>query len=227
MEEENEKIKELKKHEDDIKLEEEKELKRIQKICEITTENYINMKKRLSIKDKFSKFILTYYSIFLIFLGVSGNYIKTYDKTLSDYTGILLSIILLAYSLVNSNSCYEIRVYKLEKIINELRRLRRKKSITSEEFAKNYDSIIINGEMREDRDFYITVKELYKKRGEKKITFLINGNVLQGNENLKKYRDQLSITRNFIQNGFEFIQKLVILSIPIILILRIIQKVEN
>lgn len=199
------------------------ELKRIQKICEITTENYINMKKRLCCKDKFSKFILTYYSIFLIILGVSGNYIKPYDKNLSDYTGVLLSIVLLAYSLINSSSSYEIRIYKLEKTINELRELRRKNNLTSKEFAKEYDLIIINTEMREDRDFYMTIKSLYKKRGERKSTFIFDGNTNQKNENLKKYRGQINIFHNFLQNSFENIKKLMILLLPLWLMLKIIK----
>ena len=44
------------------------DLEKLRYICNTTLNNYINMEKRLNENKRFSNFILTYYSIFLISL---------------------------------------------------------------------------------------------------------------------------------------------------------------
>ena len=119
--------------------------------------NCIHTKKRLINNDLFSKFILNYYSLFLIVLAITISYFKK-DGNLSNYFSIIISIILLIFSIINSNSKYEIRIEKLNDSINKLKSLKRSEK-TSSSFWEKYQQIVDNTEMRTDTDFYYTVKE--------------------------------------------------------------------
>ena len=114
-----------------------------EKICSITLSNYVNMEKRLSYKQKFSDFILVYYSIFLIINTLSVKYFPTlFDNAISEYLGVIISIVLLAYSLINSNARYSKRIDDIIKAINKLKTIKRE--ITNEnikEFKKKYYKI--------------------------------------------------------------------------------------
>ena len=97
-----------------------------EKICSITLSNYVNMEKRLSYKQKFSDFILVYYSIFLIINTLSVKYFPTlFDNAISEYLGVIISIVLLAYSLINSNARYSKRIDDIIKAINKLKTIKR------------------------------------------------------------------------------------------------------
>ncbi|MCJ8342914.1 MAG: SLATT domain-containing protein [Cetobacterium sp.] len=206
---------------------EENKLDALRKILKITLQNYINMKKRLIGKNEFSKFVLTYYSIFLIVLGISGKYLEKYNENLSNYTGILLSVILLAYSIVNSNSNYEIRIYKLEKAINELKTLARKRNVEEEEFTNCYDRIVNSTEMRDDIDFYNTVRSIYSKKGEAWYKFYFNWKVKEGNEDLLRYRSDLNLLSYCINFILLYGTRAIIIGAPIILLWWILSNGEN
>lgn len=203
------------------------DLKSARKILRVTLQNYIHMKKRLISKSEFSKFVLTYYSIFLIILGISGKYLDGYNDNLSNYTSILLSIVLLAYSIVNGNSEYEIRIYKLEKTINDLKLLSRKKEISEAEFVKSYDIVVNATEMREDIDFINTVKSMYRKKEENIFKFIFGLKVKNENEDLKRYRADINIFSYFINVIFLYGIRLIILGIPIVLLLWILSTGDN
>ncbi len=190
-------------------------------ICSITLENYIYMKKRLEFKDNFSKFVLTYYSIFLIILGITGTYIKTFDKNLGEYVGILFSVVLLAYSLINSNAKYEVRIFNIEKSINTLKTLKRNEEISLENFKEEYDRVVNNTEMRSDRDFYKTIKSLYRKKGEGLLVFIYNLDVKEVNGDIKKHRADLNVSYHMLFNLFERFLILLITICPIILLIYI------
>ena len=137
-----------------------------EKICSTTLSNYVNMEKRLSYKQKFSDFILVYYSIFLIINTLSVKYFPTlFDNAISEYLGVIISIVLLAYSLINSNARYSKRIDDIIKAINKLKTIKRE--ITNEnikEFKKKYYKITDGIEMRSDCDFFCTIKASCKKR---------------------------------------------------------------
>lgn len=200
------------------------DFQKLKAICEITLENYVYMKKRIEFKDSFSKFVLTYYSIFLIILGITGNYFESFDKKLGEYTGILFSIVLLAYSLINSSAKYEIRILQIEKAINELKTLKRDNEISENEFKKKYDIIVNNTEMRSDRDFYRTVKSMYRKKGENLSTFYFDLKVKNTNEELKKYRGDLDGSYQIILNFCEKIVIFITITIPLVLLIFITLK---
>ena len=134
------------------------------KICSTTLSNYINMEKRLSESKRMSNLILTYYSIFLIINSLTALYFEWYNKQLCEYFGLILSIVLLAYSLINSNANYSQRIDSVTNAINELKTLKR--TLTDDninEFKEKYYNITDNVEFRSDIDFFYTVKSLCKE----------------------------------------------------------------
>lgn len=197
------------------------DISRFRDICSITLENYIYMKKRLEFKDNFSKFILTYYSIFLIILGITGNYFKTFDKNLGDYVSILFSVVLLAYSLINSNAKYEVRIFNIEKSINLLKSLKRDEIVTLDKFKEKYDNIVNNTEMRSDRDFYNTVRSIYRKKNEGIAKFTFDLDVRDENKDIKKYRSDLNVFYHLLFNLFERVLIVIIVIAPVILLVFI------
>ncbi|MGL5902924.1 MAG: SLATT domain-containing protein [Cetobacterium sp.] len=197
------------------------DISRFRDICSITLENYIYMKKRLEFKDNFSKFILTYYSIFLIILGITGNYFKTFDKNLGDYVSILFSVVLLAYSLINSNAKYEVRIFNIEKSINLLKSLKRDEVVTLDKFKEKYDNIVNNTEMRSDRDFYNTVRSIYRKKNEGIAKFTFDLDVRDENKDIKKYRSDLNVFYHLLFNLFERVLIVIIVIAPVILLVFI------
>lgn len=134
------------------------------KIMDTTQLNYANMIKRLTRKSKFSDFILIYYSIFLIITTLTSKYFgEYYNSTLSEFFSIILSVVMLVYSIINSNANYPVRIHVLENALNELKNLKRKLSDDNiNECVRKYNEITDKTERREDRDFFNTVKSLAK-----------------------------------------------------------------
>ena len=152
-------------------MEEEKQekkytLEKFREIIEMSLNNSINMKKRLSSNNKFADFTLVYYSFFLIFFSlIDIIFPKFFNDSWYTLLNISLSIILLIYSLENKNSRYVERIDKQEKTINLLKTLKRNESLLIEDLKKEYNKIIDNTEMREDVDFHYTLKSLCKEKG--------------------------------------------------------------
>lgn len=134
------------------------------KIMDTTQSNYANMVKRLTRKSKFSNFILIYYSIFLIVTTLTIKYFNGYyNPVLSEYFSIILSVVILAYSLINNNANYGIRIYNIENSLNDLKNLKRKLDQGSlEECVEKYNDITDKTERREDIDFFHTIRSLAK-----------------------------------------------------------------
>lgn len=81
------------------------------RIMEYTQMNYNSMWKRLHRKAHFASFILVYYSIFLIIYSLTQIvFTNYYHEALSSYFNIIMSIVVLVYSLVNSNARYDSRI---------------------------------------------------------------------------------------------------------------------
>jgi len=91
------------------------------KIMDTTQSNYANMIKRLERRSKVSNYILIYYSIFLIIITLTGKYFPTYfNCNLGEYFGVILSVVVLAYSLVNNSANYSVRIARIEDALNKL-----------------------------------------------------------------------------------------------------------
>lgn len=102
-----------------------KDPKTWQVISNITLCNYSNIEKRLRYKDNFSNNMLIYYSLFIIINSLTAYYFTNcYNQALSKYFNVVLSIILLVYSLINNNSKYTERIINITKSINLINEIR-------------------------------------------------------------------------------------------------------
>lgn len=206
-----------------MKEDKDDELKKAKRICEVTLKNCIHTKKRLNNNDLFSKFILNYYSIFLIILTITGKYFPTDKKILSlskgdlsDYFSLIFSIILLIFSIINSNSKYEVRVENLDNSINQLKTLKRTEKNT-EKFWEKYNEIVDNTEMRTDTDFYYTVKELCAAERITGINFYFFKSTNATNLKIIEYRETINVFYQILRNLLINFLKLLLLIIPIII----------
>lgn len=137
------------------------------RIIEMTHRNYENMIRRLSRKSKISNFVLIYYSIFLIMSSLTCKYFPhNYNSQLADYFNIILSVILLAYSLVNNSANYSIRINNIVNSLNRIKKLKRNLDNENlESSIAEYNEINANTERRENADFFIAIKQLSKSYG--------------------------------------------------------------
>lgn len=127
--------------------------------------NYDNMLKRLSFRKQFSNFCITYYSIVLIVLSLTVKFFPCKVKVeLSSYYNIVLSVVVLVYSLVITNANYSDRINAVKRSLNEIKI--KKGELDDDNVAKKcqeYDLIISNTEYRSDIDFFRTLKQRCKK----------------------------------------------------------------
>lgn len=173
---------------------------------DLTQSNYANQWKRLSKDSNRANFILIYYSLAIIIYSLSVKfYPEHFNEIWSSYSGLILSIIVLIYSIINSKAGYPERIAKIEVALNEIKSLKREVGelpkdasnascsatnghnvlprITNFIFNKNvclqcqyehtctklenlkekYENIVSNTEMRDDLDFYYTIRHLCKK----------------------------------------------------------------
>lgn len=137
-------------------------------ICDVTLSNYANMEKRLSFLKTFSNIMLIYYSIFLIINTISSKYFIFYNAELAEYLGLIISVTMLAFSVVNNYSNYAQRIEKVTESINKLKTLKRTindETFNAESFSKEYYEITDTTELRSDSDFFLTTKQLCKEKG--------------------------------------------------------------
>lgn len=137
---------------------------KFRKIVETTLSNYANMIKRLERKKNVSEFVLTYYSVFLIITTLTGKYFSNYyHAAVSDYFNIILSVVVLIYSLIIKNANYSTRISDIMDSLNKLKAIKREVNEDSLEICnKKYNEIVDKTERRDDVDFFITVKNLCK-----------------------------------------------------------------
>lgn len=134
-------------------------------IMNTTQCNYSNMLKRLQIRKSFSNFVITYYSITLIVYTLTAEFFPDkFNTELSDYFNIILSIVVLTYSLIITNAKYSERIQAAERVLNEVKA--KKRELTEEnviEKRKEYEDIMSKAEYRSEIDFFRTLKQKCKK----------------------------------------------------------------
>lgn len=161
------------------------------RIMDRTQSNYANQLKRLAKDEKRADFILIYYSMALIVYALStAFYPDKFNPTWTSYASIILSVVVLTYSIINSKAAYPERIAKIDHALNEVKRLKRevgalpKQSTFSdcpnqeacqcsqteacqklEDLKKEYDELVSGTEIRDDIDFYYTICHLCKEYG--------------------------------------------------------------
>lgn len=198
-------------------------------IMEMTQNNYSNMMKRLIRKRKFSEFVLVFYSISLIVYPLTAEFYPEYfNSKFSNYIGIVLSIVTLAYSLINGNAKYAERIDEAEHVMNCIKTLKRNlKEKKVKDIGKEYSNIVDSAESRSEIDFFRTLKQkckennirwyLYKRDIKKKKEEFAKDNKLNEYQKLNNY---LSENFPYMQQTkiiFEYLWYLIILSVPILL----------
>lgn len=134
-------------------------------IMNTTQSNYSNMLKRLQIRKSFSNFVITYYSIALIVYTLTAEFFPDeFNTELSNYFNIILSIVVLTYSLIITNAKYSERIQAAERVLNEVKA--KKRELTDDNVAekrKEYEDIMLKAEYRSEIDFFRTLKQKCKK----------------------------------------------------------------
>lgn len=102
------------------------DINKIYDIMNTTQSNYSNMLKRLKEKKAFSNFIITYYSIALIVYSLTAEFFTDiFDEKISSYFNIILSVVVLTYSLIITNAKYSERIQIAERVMNEVKSKKR------------------------------------------------------------------------------------------------------
>lgn len=134
------------------------------RISNLTLSNYSNMNKRLEHKKKIAETILVYYSVAIIILSITAKYFPDFvNRNIAEYFGIVCSVVLLAYSLVNNTAKYDRRIAECQRVINGVKTLKREINADIEVFKEKYYKLIDNVEIRDDIDFFRTLKQQCKE----------------------------------------------------------------
>ncbi len=185
--------------------------KKWKKIIDTTQSNYANMIKRLSRKQKVSNFVLIYYSIFLIINTLTGKYFPEYfNLRLSEYFGVILSVVLLAYSLINNSSNYAVRISSIEESLNRLKTIKRQLNEEDlDKYVDMYNKVTDSTERREDVDFFITVKHLCKEYKINWVTKkrLNTQDIPDRNISQEEYQNQEKVVNNYISEINIFVEE--------------------
>lgn len=195
------------------------------KIMDTTQINYSNMVKRLTRKSKISNFALIYYSIFLIISSLTCKYFPTiFNCKLADYFNIILSVIVLAYSLINNNANYSIRIANIENSLNQIKNIKRELDKDNlKDNINKYIEITDKTERREDVDFFITIKELKRKykRAEdsKKNNEQEDREIIQQKKAVDDYLSEINVGYQILKILLEFSWYVILMLIPIVVFL--------
>lgn len=97
------------------------------RIMNMTQLNYANQLKRLSKNQSRANIILIYYSTALIVYSVASIIYPTiFSLKWMEFSSIILSVVVLLYSIINGNANYPQRIANIEKSLNQVKSLNRK-----------------------------------------------------------------------------------------------------
>lgn len=172
-------------------------------IMNTTQSNYSNMLKRLQIRKSFSNFVITYYSITLIVYTLTAEFFPDkFNTELSNYFNIILSIVVLTYSLIITNAKYSERIQAAERVLNEVKT--KKRELTEGNVAekrKEYENIMSKAEYRSEIDFFRTLKQKCKKND---VCWLRYKKDLEKMED----RDEADKLKEYLSENFPLTQQL-------------------
>lgn len=172
-------------------------------IMNTTQSNYSNMLKRLQIRKSFSNFVITYYSIALIVYTLTAEFFPDkFNTELANYFNIILSIVVLTYSLIITNAKYSERIQAAERVLNEVKT--KKRELTEGNVAekrKEYENIMSKAEYRSEIDFFRTLKQKCKKND---VCWLSYKKGLEKMED----RDEADKLKEYLSENFPLTQQL-------------------
>lgn len=188
-------------------------------ICNVTLSNYTNMEKRLSFLKSFSNIMLIYYSIFLIINTITSKYFSFYNAVLAEYLGLIISVTMLAFSVVNNYSNYAQRIEKITDSINKMKNIKRtinEDDFNPKEFSALYNEITDNTEVRSDSDFFLTIKQLCKDNN---IPWMIKPSKInvknEMGEKIKSYLSEINRINLTLKSIFKIFLECCLILLPI------------
>lgn len=185
---------------------------RLYDIMDTTQCNQANMLKRLDKKSKFGNFVMVYYSIALIVYALTAIYFPNYyDETLSGYFSIIISVVILAFSIINGNSKYSERIRATESTLNAIKALKRELTDSNIE-TKNaeYNKIIDTMEYRAEVDFFNTLKQRCKEYDIRWYRY--KKDIKEKKSRVSKEQEEkLNKLNNYLSEDYPFIQQLKII----------------
>lgn len=189
-------------------------------IMNTTQSNYSNMLKRLQRRKMFSNLVITYYSIALIVYSLTAKFFpKIFNENISNYFNIILSIVVLTYSLIIANANYSERIHSAERILNEVKAKKRElKDENAQEKRKEYENIMSKAEYRSEIDFFRTLKQKCKNNDVRWFFYKIDLKNMKDEEEAKKIKEYLSENFPFVQQFKIILQYMgegIIIVIPI------------
>ena len=140
------------------------------RIFNLTLSNYSNMDRRLRHQKEVADTILIYYSLAAIFLTITVKYYPNLmEATWGEFWNLILSIVILTYSLINNSANYEQRLQNVNRVINAINKLKRDMDDVDEERLKKikteYSQIMKGAEQRSEVDFLNTLKQQCREQG--------------------------------------------------------------
>ncbi len=180
--------------------------KKMYDIMNTTQSNYANMLKRLNSRKNFSSFVITYYSIVLIIYSLTAEFFPVlFNTKLSSYFNIIISVVVLAYSLIASNSKYSERAHSAEKVLNEIKAKKRELSESNvQEKREEYDKIMARAEYRSDLDFFRTLKQKCKEIDIR--WYMYKRDIMKIKEHDERY-DEAKKLNNYLSENFPLTQQ--------------------
>ena len=118
---------------------------------------------------------------------------EVFDEKLSSYFNIILSIVVLTYSLIITNAKYSERIQAAERIMNEVKA--RKRELTDDNVAekrREYEEVISKAEYRSEVDFFRTLKQKCKKNNIRLCHYRQDLGEMTDREETKKLKEYLS-----------------------------------
>ena len=185
----------------------------IYNIMNITQSNYSNMLKRLERKKVFSNYVITYYSIGLIIYSLTAEFFPdSFNIKLSSYFNIILSIVVLAYSLISSNAKYSERIQSVENILNEIKSKKRELTEKNvEEKRKEYDEIMKKAEYRSELDFFRTLKQQCKENNIRWYCYKKDINDINNKDMRDEKKEIVERLNNYLSENFPLTQQIKII----------------
>ena len=191
-------------------------------IMNTTQSNYSNMLKRLQAQKAFSNFVITYYSIALIVYSLTAEFFPgIFDTELSSYFNIILSVVVLNYSLIITNAKYSERIQAAARVLNEVKAKKRELSDDNIiEKRREYENIVAKAEYRSEIDFFRTLKQKCKENDIRLICYKKDLKKMEDRneaEKLKGYLSENFLLTQQIKILLQYIWHGIIVIVPIIL----------
>lgn len=146
---------------------------------------------------------------------------EAFSTELSNYFNIILSIVVLTYSLIIANAKYSERIQAAERVLNEVKAKKRElKEDNVAEKRKEYEDIMSKAEYRSEIDFFRTLKQKCKKNDVRWLHYKKDLKKIADREEADKLKEYLS--ENFpltqqIKIILQYVGEGIIVVIPILI----------